>query len=110
MLILKLVLMLVGFPVWLKYVPGIGFRKDNGPFKAAMEKFTRYDVNMMKANGLYESQGGPIILYQIENEYGPLEYELGAPARAYTKWAAQMDFREYLWWVKKHNSSGPPTE
>jgi hypothetical protein len=22
-----------GFPVWLKYVPGISFRTDNGPFK-----------------------------------------------------------------------------
>ena len=24
---------LSGFPVWLKYVPGISFRTDNGPFK-----------------------------------------------------------------------------
>ena len=29
-------------------------------------------------------------MLQIENEYGPLEYSLGAPARAYTKWAAEM--------------------
>ncbi|KAJ9537635.1 hypothetical protein OSB04_030368 [Centaurea solstitialis] len=79
-----------GFPVWLKYVPGISFRTDNGPFKFAMEKFTRHIVNMMKAERLYETQGGPIILSQIENEYGPLEYDLGAPARAYAKWAAQM--------------------
>ncbi|PSS07352.1 Beta-galactosidase [Actinidia chinensis var. chinensis] len=79
-----------GFPVWLKYVPGISFRTDNGPFKAAMQKFTRKIVDMMKAERLYESQGGPIILSQIENEYGPMEYELGAPAKAYTKWAAQM--------------------
>ncbi|GJT69107.1 beta-galactosidase [Tanacetum coccineum] len=79
-----------GFPVWLKYVKGISFRTDNGPFKAAMEKFTRHIVNMMKAEKLYQTQGGPIILSQIENEYGPLEYQLGAPARAYTKWAAEM--------------------
>ncbi|KAK1414241.1 hypothetical protein QVD17_29984 [Tagetes erecta] len=79
-----------GFPVWLKYVPGIIFRTDNGPFKAAMEKFTRHIVNMMKAERLYEIQGGPIILSQIENEYGPLEDVYGAPARVYTKWAAQM--------------------
>ncbi|XP_058227609.1 beta-galactosidase [Rhododendron vialii] len=79
-----------GFPVWLKYVPGISFRTDNGPFKAAMQKFTTKIVNIMKAERLYESHGGPIILSQIENEYGPMEYELGAPAKAYTKWAAQM--------------------
>ena len=24
-----------GFPVWLKYVPGIAFRTDNGPFKVS---------------------------------------------------------------------------
>ncbi|XP_042948812.1 beta-galactosidase 1 isoform X2 [Carya illinoinensis] len=79
-----------GFPVWLKYIPGINFRTDNGPFKVQMHKFTEKIVNMMKAERLYESQGGPIILSQIENEYGPMEYEIGAPGQAYTKWAAQM--------------------
>ncbi|KAL0925257.1 hypothetical protein M5K25_003576 [Dendrobium thyrsiflorum] len=79
-----------GFPIWLKYVPGISFRTDNGPFKAAMQKFTEKIVNMMKAEGLYEWQGGPIILSQIENELGPLEYDIGAPAKAYGNWAASM--------------------
>ncbi|KAK1366901.1 Beta-galactosidase [Heracleum sosnowskyi] len=79
-----------GFPVWLKFVPGISFRTDNGPFKDAMQKFTTKIVNMMKEEGLYETQGGPIIMSQIENEYGPMEYELGAPAVAYTNWTAQM--------------------
>ncbi|KAE8675340.1 putative F11A6.1 protein [Hibiscus syriacus] len=45
---------------------------------------------MMKAERLFESQGGPIILSQIENEYGPMEYELGAPGKAYSYWAAKM--------------------
>ncbi|XP_059431851.1 beta-galactosidase-like isoform X2 [Corylus avellana] len=79
-----------GFPVWLKYVPGISFRTDNGPFKAAMQKFTEKIVSMMKAEKLFETQGGPIILSQIENEFGPVEWEIGAPGKAYTKWAAQM--------------------
>ncbi|XP_022732674.1 beta-galactosidase-like [Durio zibethinus] len=79
-----------GFPVWLKYVPGIAFRTDNGPFKAAMQKFTEKIVNMMKAEKLFETQGGPIIMSQIENEFGPVEWEIGAPGKAYTKWAAQM--------------------
>ncbi|KAK6151941.1 hypothetical protein DH2020_014576 [Rehmannia glutinosa] len=48
-----------GFPVWLKYVPGIEFRTDNQPFK-------------------------------IENEYGPVEWEIGAPGKAYSAWAAKM--------------------
>ncbi|CAA7402940.1 unnamed protein product [Spirodela intermedia] len=79
-----------GFPVWLKYVPGIRFRTDNGPFKAAMQRFTEKIVSMMKSEGLFEWQGGPIILSQIENEYGPLEYNGGSPARSYANWAAKM--------------------
>ncbi|XWS17401.1 hypothetical protein CRYUN_Cryun33cG0064200 [Craigia yunnanensis] len=79
-----------GFPVWLKYVPGIAFRTDNEPFKAAMQKFTEKIVNMMKAEKLFETQGGPIIMSQIENEFGPVEWEIGAPGKAYTKWAAEM--------------------
>ncbi|XP_058073893.1 beta-galactosidase-like [Magnolia sinica] len=79
-----------GFPVWLKYVPGISFRTDNEPFKAAMAGFTKKIVEMMKAEELFETQGGPIILSQIENEYGPVEWEIGAPGRAYTEWAAKM--------------------
>ncbi|CAN6680858.1 unnamed protein product [Malus baccata var. baccata] len=79
-----------GFPVWLKYVPGIAFRTDNEPFKAAMQKFTEKIVSMMKAEKLFQTQGGPIILSQIENEFGPVEWEIGAPGKAYTKWAAQM--------------------
>lgn len=27
---------------------------------------------------------------QIENEYGPIEWEIGAPGKAYTKWVAEM--------------------
>ncbi|RID74136.1 hypothetical protein BRARA_B01249 [Brassica rapa] len=79
-----------GFPVWLKFVPGIAFRTDNEPFKAAMKKFTEKIVWMMKAERLFQTQGGPIILAQIENEYGPVEWNSGAPAKAYTQWAAQM--------------------
>uniref|UniRef100_A0A2P2KL66 beta-galactosidase n=1 Tax=Rhizophora mucronata TaxID=61149 RepID=A0A2P2KL66_RHIMU len=77
-----------GFPVWLKYVPGIAFRTDNGPFKAAMQKFTEKIVSLMKSEKLFESQGGPIILSQIENEYEGVE--IGAPGKAYAKWAAEM--------------------
>ncbi|GLT79076.1 hypothetical protein SLA2020_505830 [Shorea laevis] len=79
-----------GFPVWLKYVPGIEFRTDNAPFKAAMQGFTQKIVNMMKAENLFESQGGPIILSQIENEYELMEYDIGNPGKVYAKWAANM--------------------
>ncbi|KAK1311338.1 Beta-galactosidase 3 [Acorus calamus] len=79
-----------GFPVWLKYVPGISFRTDNGPFKAAMQGFTQKIVQMMKSESLFESQGGPIILSQIENEYGPESRAFGSAGHNYMTWAAKM--------------------
>ncbi|CAL0313126.1 unnamed protein product [Lupinus luteus] len=79
-----------GFPVWLKYVPGISFRTDNEPFKRAMQGFTEKIVGMMKSENLFESQGGPIILSQIENEYGAQSKLLGAAGENYVKWAAKM--------------------
>ncbi|XVF67768.1 hypothetical protein PTKIN_Ptkin10aG0148700 [Pterospermum kingtungense] len=79
-----------GFPVWLKYVPGISFRTDNEPFKQAMAKFTQKIVQMMKDENLFESQGGPIILSQIENEYEPESKSFGPAGQAYVQWAAKM--------------------
>ncbi|KAE8715112.1 Beta-galactosidase [Hibiscus syriacus] len=100
-----------GFPVWLKYIPGINFRTDNGPFKVQMQNFTKKIVDVMKAERLLETQGGPIILSQIENEYGPMEYELGAPAKAYSDWAAKMavDLGTGVPWImcKQDDAPGP---
>ncbi|KAI3747727.1 hypothetical protein L6452_10338 [Arctium lappa] len=79
-----------GFPVWLKYVPGISFRTDNEPFKWAMKGFTEKIVKLMKSEKLFESQGGPIILSQIENEYGALDKKFGAAGHNYITWAANM--------------------
>ncbi|GMH11972.1 hypothetical protein Nepgr_013813 [Nepenthes gracilis] len=79
-----------GFPLWLHFIPGIKLRTDNGPFKAEMQRFTALIVDMMKKNNLYASQGGPIILSQIENEYGNIESAYGAAAQPYIRWAANM--------------------
>uniref|UniRef100_A0A0A0KH26 beta-galactosidase n=1 Tax=Cucumis sativus TaxID=3659 RepID=A0A0A0KH26_CUCSA len=54
-----------GLPFWLHDVLGIVYRSDNEPFKLHMQNFTTKIVNMMKSEGLYASQGGPIILSQI---------------------------------------------
>ncbi|KAF6167491.1 hypothetical protein GIB67_031692, partial [Kingdonia uniflora] len=63
---------------------GISFRTDIEPFKPIMKGFTTKIVNMMKAEGLFETQGGPIMMSQIENEYGPLENLYGNSGREYT--------------------------
>ncbi|KAH0467917.1 hypothetical protein IEQ34_002950 [Dendrobium chrysotoxum] len=79
-----------GFPVWLKYVPGISFRTDNKPFKVAMQRFVEKIVSMMKSEKLFEWQGGPIILTQIENEFGPVAEYGGADDLSYAQWSAKM--------------------
>nr|AYP70923.1 beta-galactosidase 3 [Actinidia deliciosa] len=79
-----------GFPLWLHFIPGIKFRTDNEPFKVEMKQFTAKIVDMMKQENLYASQGGPIILSQIENEYGNIDSAYGSAAKTYINWAASM--------------------
>lgn len=79
-----------GFPFWLHDIPGISYRTDNEPFKFYMQNFTTKIVNLMKSEGLYASQGGPIILSQIENEYQNVEAAFGNKGRSYVRWAASM--------------------
>ncbi|KAL6565475.1 hypothetical protein OROHE_004530 [Orobanche hederae] len=53
-----------------------------------MQGFTTKIVNLMKSESLYESQGGPIIPSEIENENAPLSLKLGNPGYQYMTWAA----------------------
>ncbi|KAH9757097.1 Beta-galactosidase 16 [Citrus sinensis] len=100
-----------GLPIWLHDVAGIVFRSDNKPYKYYMQRFVTKIVNMMKSEKLYASQGGPIILSQIENEYQTIEpafHEKGPP---YVLWAAKMavDFHTGVPWVmcKQDDAPGP---
>ncbi|XP_075663025.1 beta-galactosidase 6-like [Castanea sativa] len=79
-----------GFPFWLHDVPGIVYRSDNEPFKFYMQNFTTKIVNLMKSEGLYASQGGPIILSQIENEYQNIEAAFHEKGPPYVRWATKM--------------------
>ncbi|KAE8656708.1 Beta-galactosidase 1 [Hibiscus syriacus] len=98
-----------GFPLWLHFIPGIKFRTDNEPFKSEMQRFTAKIVNMMKQEKLYASQGGPIILSQIENEYGNIDSAYGAAAKSYIKWAADMavSLDTGVPWVMCQQSNAP---
>ncbi|KAJ6774191.1 BETA-GALACTOSIDASE [Salix purpurea] len=79
-----------GLPFWLHDIPGIVFRSDNEPFKYHMERFVSRIVNMMKSEKLYASQGGPIILSQVENEYKMVEAAFHEKGPSYVRWAAAM--------------------
>lgn len=79
-----------GFPVWLRDVPGIVFRTDNAPFKEEMQRFVKKIVDLMREESLFSWQGGPVIMLQIENEYGDVEGSYGQKGKDYVKWAAKM--------------------
>ncbi|KAJ8766980.1 hypothetical protein K2173_012488 [Erythroxylum novogranatense] len=79
-----------GFPYWLREVPGVIFRSDNAPFKFHMERYVRMVVEKMKAAKLYASQGGPIILSQIENEYNTIQLAYRHLGDSYVQWAGNM--------------------
>ncbi|WCJ26958.1 Beta-galactosidase [Euphorbia peplus] len=78
-----------GFPMWLHFIPGIQFRTTNKIFKEEMARFLAKIVNLMKEENLFASQGGPIILAQVENEYGNVEWAYGVAGELYVKWAAE---------------------
>jgi beta-galactosidase len=73
-----------GFPAWLSNVPGRA-RTSADDYQAAWEQW--YDaVNRIIARHQFTDGGGPVILYQIENEYDGSDAaymeELKAAARA----------------------------
>ncbi|CAK7344773.1 unnamed protein product [Dovyalis caffra] len=102
-----------GLPFWLHDIPGIVFRSDNEPFKVHMQNFTAKIVSMMQSEKLYASQGGPIILSQIENEYGTVEKTYGEKGLAYVHWAGQMAVGLQTgvpWFMCKQNDAPDPVK
>lgn len=57
-----------GFPGWLNQVPGMAVRQNNKPFLDASKKYIERLSQEIKK---YEiNNGGPILMTQLENEYG----------------------------------------
>ncbi|KAL9441994.1 hypothetical protein AB3S75_020488 [Citrus x aurantiifolia] len=98
-----------GFPMWLHNTPGIQLRTDNDIFKNEMQVFTTKIVNMCKEANLFASQGGPIILAQIENEYGNIMEKYGDAGKQYIKWCANMAVAQNISepWIMCQQSDAP---
>ncbi|KAJ6362325.1 hypothetical protein OIU78_002684 [Salix suchowensis] len=98
-----------GFPVWLHNIPDIKFRTNNEIFKNEMQTFTTKIVNMAKEAKLFASQGGPIILAQIENEYGNVMGPYGEAGKSYVQWCAQMAVAQNTGvpWIMCQQSDAP---
>lgn len=57
-----------GLPAWMMTLPGIRFRCMNGPYIEAYNRYLNTLLPLIRPS-LYTC-GGPVILMQIENEYG----------------------------------------
>jgi beta-galactosidase GanA len=57
-----------GFPAWLNEVPGMVVRSNNAPFLEASRSYLQRLAQELKP--LFVNNGGPILMAQVENEYG----------------------------------------
>ncbi len=57
-----------GFPAWLATIPNIQIRQNNPEFLACSDKYLRKVGEI--TSDLTIERGGPIIMVQVENEYG----------------------------------------
>ncbi|GLT74321.1 hypothetical protein SLA2020_461260 [Shorea laevis] len=98
-----------GFPMWLHNTPGIQLRTDNDIYKQEMQIFTTKIVNIAKEAKLFASQGGPIILAQIENEYGNIMDGYGDAGKKYINWCAQMAVAQNIGvpWIMCQQDNAP---
>ena len=70
-----------GLPVWLNQVPDMVLRSSSPAWEAAMKKFILEIVDYVTP--YLAKNGGPIILAQIENEYGGSD-------QAYVDWCGSL--------------------
>jgi len=77
-----------GIPEWVRELKDVKFRDYNETWLDAMESFVAYMVDYVRP--YFASQGGPIVLAQIENEYGWIEAEYGDSGKKYAQWAADF--------------------
>ncbi|CAF0982021.1 unnamed protein product [Didymodactylos carnosus] len=91
-----------GLPAWLNNVKDISFRSYNEPWLVEMKRFIGDILNYVKP--YLASNGGPIILAQIENEYG-------ANDQNYVDWCGKVaeEFNVGIPWIMCNGHSANNT-
>jgi len=57
-----------GFPAWLFRLPGVGVRRNEPTYMAAVRGYLEHVLPVVAARQV--TRGGPVIAVQVENEYG----------------------------------------
>ncbi|MFC6644185.1 beta-galactosidase [Granulicella cerasi] len=77
-----------GFPVWLRDVPGITFRTLNAPYQQRVASYLTRLTEEVRP--FLASNGGPIVLVQVENEYSHISKRYGAEGQQYLRWMVEL--------------------
>ncbi len=77
-----------GFPTWLLTIPNLQLRTYNEPYLTHMKTFIKQTLLAVNHLLAKKDTSGPIILLQIENEYGWLQSYYGQDGDRYAKWCA----------------------
>lgn len=77
-----------GLPLWLREIPGLKMRTNNEPFREVMGEWVVFLVKILM-HGLFYPHG-PIIAYQLENEYNVVRRSYGEDAQGYLEWIGQL--------------------
>ena len=56
-----------GYPIWLKFKPGLRVREHNAPFEKYVDRFFDHLLPIVFKKQI--NKGGPVILVQLENEH-----------------------------------------
>ncbi len=77
-----------GFPPYLRDEPGITIRTMNQPYMARVEAFFERLAPVVKPR--LASNGGPVILVQVENEYANVAKRYGEAGQQYLRWIVEL--------------------
>ncbi len=77
-----------GYPPWLRDEPGITIRTFNEPYLRRVEKYFEHLAAEVRPH--LATRGGPVILVQVENEYGNVAKRYGADGQRYLAWMAEL--------------------
>jgi hypothetical protein len=77
-----------GFPPYLRDEPGITIRTMNKPYTDRVEAYFERLAEVVKPR--LASNGGPVILVQVENEYTNVAKRYGAEGQEYLRWIVEL--------------------
>jgi beta-galactosidase len=77
-----------GIPSWVLAVPGMEIRTWNAPWMEVSERWLRH--LWARVGDLSAREGGPIILFQVENEFGNISEQYGEDGKRYIAWCAEL--------------------